>query len=62
MKKIVVLFLCFSQFVVAQNSIDFDAEDFYYLKRSHSLKVTMNKDKFTIINDVFEKAKYNTSN
>ncbi len=62
MKKIVVLFLCISQFMIAQNPVDFDAEDFYYLKRSESLKVTLNKDKFTIINDVFKKAKYNTSN
>jgi hypothetical protein len=62
MKKIVVLFLCISQLVIAQNSVDFDAEDFYYLKKSQSLKVTLNNDKFTITNDVFEKAKYNTAN
>ncbi|PHR69257.1 MAG: hypothetical protein COA67_11045 [Lutibacter sp.] len=62
MKKIVVLFLCISHFVIAQNPVDFDIEDFYYLKRSQSLKVTLNNDKFTIINEVYEKAKYNTAN
>ncbi len=62
MKKIVVLFLCISQFVIAQKVVDFDTEDFYYLKKSQSLKVTLNKDIFTITNDVFEKAKYNTAN
>lgn len=62
MKKLLVLFLFISQLIVAQNPIDFDAEDFYYLKKSQSLKVTLNKDKFTIINTVFEKAKYNTAN
>jgi len=62
MKKLIVLFLFISQFIVAQNPVDFDSEDYYYLKKSQSLKVTLNKDKFTIINTVFEKAKYNTAN
>ena len=62
MKKILVLLLFISQLIVAQNPINFEAEDFYYLKKSQSLKVTLNKDKFTIVNTVFEKAKYNTSN
>lgn len=62
MKKLLVLFLFISQFIVAQNPVDFESEDYYYLKRSQHLKVNLTKEKFTITNSVFEKAKYNTAN
>ncbi len=62
MKKIIALLLFISQFANAQTSINFDTEDYYFLKRSQHLKVSLNKSQFTIVNSVFEKAKYNTAN
>ena len=62
MKKILILFLFFTQLVSAQKAVDFESEDYYYIKRSQHLKITLNKEKFSIVNDVFERAKYNTAN
>ena len=57
MKKILILFLFFTQLVSAQKAVDFESEDYYYIKRSQHLKITLNKEKFSIVNDVFERAK-----
>ncbi len=61
MKKALLFLILISQFAFSQN-VDFDAEDFYYLKRSHHLKITLNKGNLGIENDVYEQAKFNTSN
>jgi len=62
MKKILVTLFLISQFSWSQTSIDFEKEDYYYLERSHFLKVELLKGELKIKNSVFEKAKYNTGN
>lgn len=62
MKKIIVFLLFISQFITAQNTVNFDAEDYYFLKRSEHLKVSLKNENFSITNNVFEKAKFNTAN
>ena len=62
MKKILFLFTLLSQVTIAQQNIDFDSEDFYFLNRSQHLKISMINDTFNIVNSVSEEAKYNTGN
>ncbi len=62
MKKILLLLLFINQITHAQQVIDFDSEDFYYLNRSQYLKISMDADKFNIVNSVSEKGTYNTGN
>lgn len=62
MKKILLFLLISSQFIVAQNAVDFNTEDYYFLKRSQHLKVSLSNETFNIVNSVYEKAKYNSAN
>lgn len=62
MKKFLLAFLICTQFIFAQNEINFDKEDYYYINRTEHIKVSLNKDKFTIEKDVLQEAKYNTAN
>ncbi len=60
MKKILVFIVLISQFSIAQN-INYDAEDYFYLKKSAHLKISLDKDILSIENNIFEQAKYNSS-
>lgn len=62
MRKLLLTLFLISQISWAQEPIDFDTEDYYYLKRSHHLKISVENDALKIENDVFEKAKYNSGN
>lgn len=62
MKKILLIILLFSQYLNAQNTINFDTEDYYYIHRSEYLKIDLDKEKFNIEKEVYEQAKYNTAN
>ncbi len=62
MKKILITLFLISQFSWSQTPIDFEKEDYYFLERSHFLKVELLKGELQIKNNVFEKAKYNTGN
>lgn len=62
MKKYLLIFLLITQFLTAQNTINFDTEDYYYINRSEYLKIDLNKGKFNIEKSVLENAKYNTAN
>ncbi len=62
MKKILITLLMITQFSWAQTPIDFEKEDYYFIKRSQYLKVELVNGELKIENDVFEQAKYNTGN
>ncbi|AOW20233.1 DUF3857 domain-containing protein [Urechidicola croceus] len=62
MKNVLLLLLLISQISIAQNTLNFDSEDYYFLKRTEHLKVSMDKGKLDIVNSVFEQAKYNSAN
>ncbi|MCF6279983.1 MAG: DUF3857 domain-containing protein [Flavobacteriaceae bacterium] len=62
MKKNLVFFLLISQIIFAQNTIDFESEDYYYLKKSEHVKISLEKGKLSFTNAVYEQATYNTGN
>ncbi len=61
MKKILLFFILISQLSIAQ-IIDYSTEDYYFIRRTKHIKISMDKDKVSIENKVLEKAKFNTSN
>ncbi|XLS27585.1 DUF3857 domain-containing protein [Flavobacteriaceae bacterium M23B6Z8] len=58
MKAFYLFFLLIPFSLISQEGTD----DFIFLNRSEAIKVELKKDKFSIKKDVFEKAKYLTSN
>lgn len=62
MNKIITLLLLVSQFSWSQTPINYENEDYYYLNRSHHLKIELVDDQLKIENVVLEKAKYTTGN
>jgi hypothetical protein len=59
MKKTLFALILICQISWGQHPIDFDNEDYYFLKRSHHLKIELVEQKLKIENEVFEKAKFN---
>lgn len=62
MRKLLLALFLIGQISWAQNPIDFEKEDYFYLKRSHHLMITIEDDALKMENNVFEKAKYNSGN
>jgi len=61
MKKILLFLLLISQVSIGQ-TIDYDNEDYYYIKKTKHLKIGIDAEKITIENNILEQAKFNSSN
>ncbi|OIQ37701.1 MAG: hypothetical protein BM563_07790 [Bacteroidetes bacterium MedPE-SWsnd-G1] len=62
MQKLLLFLLFLGPICWSQDVIDFENEDYYFIKRSHHLKINIENDELKIANEVYEKAKYNSSN
>ena len=62
MRKLLLYLLFLGPICWSQNTVDFEQEDYYFIKRSHYLKISIENDELKMVNEVYEKAKYNSSN
>ncbi|MCK5816212.1 MAG: DUF3857 domain-containing protein, partial [Flavobacteriaceae bacterium] len=62
MNKLIAILLLITTYSWSQTPINYENEDYYYLNRSHHLKIELVKNQLQIENEVLEKAKYNTGN